>query len=80
VKEKNEVKNLNQEEKQEMLENVRSREIVQTIMDYGVSQHQIKKIIEFLAMELEERDIMLGVCKVLLDSSESDSMKTNIEV
>ena len=80
MSEKKKVESLKPKEKKEMLENVKSREIVQTIMDYGVSQHQIKKIIEFLAMELEERDIMVEVCRALSDSPESDSMKTNIEI
>jgi len=80
MSEKKTVEGLKPKEKKEMLENVKSREIVQTIMDYGVSQHQIKKIIEFLAMELEERDIMVEVCKALSDNPESDSMKTNIEI
>ena len=71
---------LDSKEKQTMLENIRAREIVQTIMDYGVTQNQIKKILEFLAMELEDRKIMLEVCEILSEDSEMNSVKTDIEI
>ena len=43
------------------LDSVVSREIVQEILKFGVTQSQILKIIEILAMELENRDTMLSI-------------------
>ena len=43
------------------LDSVVSREIVQEILKFGVTQSQILKIIEVLAMELENRDTMLSI-------------------
>jgi hypothetical protein len=34
-----------------------AREITKTVMDYGVSQYQIAKIIYLLSLELEDRDM-----------------------
>mgnify|MGYP001486229604 CR=1 FL=1 len=42
-----------------------SRQIVQEIMDYGVSQFQIAKIIELLALELENRDMMVKIRDII---------------
>jgi len=38
-----------------------AREIVQEILKFGVSQLTLKKIIEILALELEDRSVMLSV-------------------
>jgi len=45
------------------------REIVQEILRFGVNQKQIVKIIELLAMELEDRDLMVKVVEVTKASS-----------
>jgi len=47
------------------LENVVCREIVQEILKYGVSQSQIIKIIEILAMELEDRETMISIVECI---------------
>lgn len=39
----------------------KSREITKEIMRFGVTQTQIKSIISFLALELEDRDLMLEI-------------------
>jgi len=44
---------------------IASREIVKTVLDYGISQYQIQKIIYLLALELENRDAMDGVLQSL---------------
>ena len=59
-----------------MLESSISREIVAKIMDYGVSQHQIKCIIKILAMELEDRDIMISI-KNCLEKNENEKVYDN---
>ena len=49
-----------------------SREIVKSILDYGVSQYQIQKIIYLLTMELEDRNLADSLHQLLnevLDSS-----------
>jgi len=47
-----------------------SREIVRKILDFGVSQFQILKIIESLALEIEDRSVMLAL---------TDAVRTAIE-
>ena len=50
-----------------------SREIVTKILDFGVSQYQILKIIEYLSLELEDRNTMLALTETLraaIDASE----------
>ena len=63
---------------QDVLDNIRSREIVQEILDFGVKEHQIKKIIKFLALELEDRGLMLSLCEIL--DGESETQKSKIEL
>lgn len=41
------------------------RNLVQTILDYGVNNTDIKNIIYFLALELEEIELMQGVTQML---------------
>jgi len=50
-----------------------SREIVRKILDFGVSQFQILKIIESLALEVEDRSVMLALTdavRTTIDASE----------
>ena len=61
----------NKEEKvteENVLDIVRSREIVKEIMDYGVNDLQIRKIIKFLSLELEDRETMINICNALEDN------------
>ena len=54
-----------------LLEGVIAREIVQEIMNYGVTQDQIKKVIKLLALELESNVLMKKLCKTLDENEES---------
>ncbi len=45
-------------------EMIKSREIVSEVMNFGVSQTQLTQIINLLALELEDRDAMLGFTNV----------------
>jgi len=60
-------------------ESIKSREITQEILKFGVSQYQITKIIYLLALELEDRDALEGVVEVVkplldgLDEAQSSS-------
>ena len=50
-----------------------SRQIVQEIMDYGVTQFQIGKIIELLALELENRDLMVRIREAISDNTANNT-------
>lgn len=45
------------------------RDIVKEILDFGVSQAQMKTIIKFLALELEDRAVMTKVANALATES-----------
>ena len=66
-------KNLAPEKETVTLENVVSREIVQEILKFGVTQSQILKIIEILALELENRDTMLSIVECINKDHEMES-------
>ena len=48
----------NMKEEKRALESLQSREIVQEIIKFGISQHQLTKIIYLLALELEDRILL----------------------
>jgi hypothetical protein len=50
-------------EEEKLEQGVDAREIVKTVMDYGVSQYQIKKILYLLSLELEDRNLADSVCE-----------------
>lgn len=50
----------------------KSREIVNEILRFGVTQNQMQKIISLLALELEDRGMMIGI-RNLLEPSEEES-------
>ena len=55
-----------------------AREIVKTVLDYGVSQYQMQKIIYLLSLELEDRDTTDSICQSLnlvLDSSSEENQQ-----
>jgi len=61
-----------------------ARDIAKTIMDYGVSQYQIAKIIYLLSLELEDRglsdDLITVINEVLGENSETESEENKIIV
>ena len=58
-----------------ILESSRSREIVHEILNFGVTQYQLKKIIKFLSMELEDRSLMKELVNIMEKDDESDSIE-----
>ena len=54
----------------------KSREIVSEILRFGVNQSQIKNIISTLALELEDRELMINI-RSTIDPVESDSTDGN---
>ena len=61
----NEVEKLSKEEKKDLVSRAKAREIVRSIMDYGVSQDQIVYIISMLSLELENLDLARDIRNVL---------------
>ena len=48
-------------EQKVILDKIKCRNIVKEILDFGVTQEQIKNIINLLALELDDRDLMLKI-------------------
>lgn len=59
---KEDLKNLSEDDHVDLLKSAVSREVVQEIMNYGVTQEQIIKIINLLALELEDNKLMRSIC------------------
>jgi len=62
----------------DLTESVLSREIVQEILKFGVSQYQIQKVIKLLALELEDNKMMKSICGALEGSENEEQKKTLI--
>jgi hypothetical protein len=52
-------------EEDDILEKIKSREIVQEILNFGVTQNQITQIIGLLALELEDNQLMKNLTEVI---------------
>lgn len=55
---------------------IKAREIVQTVIDYGVNQKQLEQMIYLLAMELENVSLMKDLTQTITQSREGT--KSNI--
>ena len=64
-------------DKNDVMDSIKAREIVREIMDFGVNDFQIKKIIKFLSLELTDRDTMLSIFSAL---EEEADQKPKIEL
>tara|TARA_Y100000034_G_scaffold118622_1_gene159475 strand:- start:73 stop:306 length:234 start_codon:yes stop_codon:yes gene_type:complete len=65
------------------LESARVREIVREILDFGVNDSQIRKIIKFLSLELESRALMIEIVDIIdksFEDTEKAQKKIKIEV
>ena len=63
-------------EEQKIKDKIKSREIVQTILEYGVNQSQLEQMIFLLSMELENVSLMKDLTKTITQSREGT--KSNI--
>ena len=63
-------------EEQSIKDKIKSREIVQTILEYGVNQSQLEQMIYLLAMELENVSLMKDLTTTITQSREGT--KSNI--
>ena len=64
------------EEEKLIKDKAKAREIVQTVLDYGVNQTQITQMIYLLSMELENTDLMKQIINIITQSREGT--KSNI--
>ena len=72
---------INQEDKTDAMASIRSREIVSEILNFGVTQFQIKKIIKFLSLELEDRSLMVNISSLIDDNTNGNTQeKPKIEI
>jgi hypothetical protein len=62
------------------LESAKCREIVQEILNFGVSQHQIQTLIKLLALELEDNNLMKKIVEIVNDYNEDVVDKPTITV
>ena len=62
-------------EEKDLLEKAKAREIVQTIMDFGVSQNQIIQIIYLLSLELENIDFARQVSALISELKKQNNKK-----
>ena len=63
-------------EEQDIQDKIKAREIVQTVVEYGVNQAQLIQMIYLLAMELENVELMKQLTQTITQSREGT--KSNI--
>ena len=63
-------------EEQNIQDKIKAREIVQTVIEYGVNQKQLEQMIYLLAMELENVTLMKELTQIITQSREGT--KSNI--
>lgn len=64
------------EEEEQIQDKIKAREIVQTVLEYGVNQAQLMQMIYLLAMELENVELMKQLTQTITQSREGT--KSNI--
>tara|TARA_B100001057_G_scaffold321352_2_gene321576 strand:+ start:359 stop:592 length:234 start_codon:yes stop_codon:yes gene_type:complete len=55
---------------EDIQDNIKAREIVQSVLDYGVNQSQIIQIIKLFALELDNNDLMKEITGIINQSRE----------
>ena len=65
---KNKIESLTVEERHDVLNRSKAREIVQEVMNFGVSQSQIVYIIRMLSLELEDASLMNSINDLIVQS------------
>ena len=64
------------EEERKIEDNIKAREIIQTVLEYGVNQAQIEQMIYILALNLENVNLMKELTQTITQSREGT--KSNI--
>lgn len=67
-----------QYDKSEMLDSIKARDIVRVIMDYGVNDKQVRKIIKFLSLELEDISLASKISNLMDGVEEVDNTETQV--
>lgn len=68
-------KKIEKEDTDWLLDRKKSRAITQEILAFGVSQEQIQNIIILLALELEDREMMLAINRAIEQEEEEERPK-----
>ena len=66
------------EEEEDILDRVKAREIIQTVMDYGVTQGQIYQMIFLLSLELENQTHVKEISDLVKSLMTAKTRKSNI--
>jgi len=69
------VSELTPERRKELTNRAMARQIVQEIMNFGVSDSVIREVIRQLSLELEDRDTMLKIFEFLGNTEEQAESK-----
>ena len=56
----------------------KTRNIVKEVIDFGVSQNEILKIIELLSLELEDREKMLSIVNLIKKEKVTEKKENSI--
>jgi len=67
------------DEEKDLQYKIKSRQIINEILDYGVSQKEIKTIIKLLALELEDTLTMKKIIN-FLDNDSNIENKSKLEI
>jgi hypothetical protein len=67
-------------EENNILETAKCREITNEILNFGINQCQLIKLIKLLSLELEDRDLMLKIISVVDNNEEQHIDKPMITV
>jgi len=70
-----ETEKIEKEDTDWLLDRKKARAISQEILAFGVSQEQIKNIIVLLALELEDREMMLAINRAIEQEEEEERPK-----
>lgn len=66
---------LDREDTDWLLDTKKSRDITQEILRFGVNQEQIRIIINLLALELEDREMMLAINRAVKQEEDEERPK-----
>ena len=67
------------EEEKDLQYKIKSRQIINEILDYGVNQKELKNIIRLLSLELEDTLTMKKIIN-FLDNTDNIENKSKLEV
>lgn len=75
MKENESTEKLQREDTDWLLDIKKSRDITQEILRFGVNQEQIRNIINLLALELEDREMMLAINRAVKQEEDEERPK-----